>query len=267
MLLGASAEALSDLRDSLGTSHTLAEETTLGAELFGVVAILRREAHLRRLVTDTTVEPDARASVAEGVFGKAVDARTLRLLTDAVRRRWTRSRDLADTLEQIGVIATVRSAGAQGRKVGDELFAVRALIDHDSGLRDAVADPGRSVEDRTGLVRRLLTDKVNAATLALVEHAVATTAGSFGHVLEDYQRLAAAELDAVVAVVHAARPLTDDELTRLTAALGRHYGSDVHAHLEVDPDLVGGVRIEVGDDVIDGTVLSKLGDARRRLAG
>jgi F-type H+-transporting ATPase subunit delta len=267
MLRGSSADVLADLRGGLGTSHTLAEDATLGQELFGVAGILRREPALRRLVTDTTVEPEARAAVANDVFGKAIGERTGRLVAEAVSRRWTRTADLADALEQVGVVATVRSAGAKGRVVGDELFAVRRLVDDNSGLRDALADQGRSVEDRVGLVRTLLGDKVEPASLTLVEQAVAGGTGHIASVLDDYQQVAATELGARVAVVHSARELSDDELGRLTKALGRQYDAEIQAHVVVDPELVGGIRVEIGDEVIDGTVVSRLADARRKLAG
>ncbi len=41
----------------------------------------------------------------------------------------------------------------------------------------------------------------------------------------------------------------------------------MHLNLVVDPTIIGGMRVEIGDDVIDGTVSSKLDEARRRLAG
>ena len=64
-----------------------------------------------------------------------------------------------------------------------------------------------------------------------------------------------------------ARELGDGRAGRLVEALGKQYRTDVHLHVVVEPDLVGGLRVEIGDDVIDGTVASRLDDARRRLAG
>jgi F-type H+-transporting ATPase subunit delta len=70
-----------------------------------------------------------------------------------------------------------------------------------------------------------------------------------------------------VATVTATVPLTEEQRRRLGAALAGIYGHDVHLNVEIDPDLVGGIRVEIGDEVIDGSVASRLDDARRRLVG
>jgi F-type H+-transporting ATPase subunit delta len=67
--------------------------------------------------------------------------------------------------------------------------------------------------------------------------------------------------------VRVARELTEENLSRLAASLQEKYGRKVHLNVLVDPDVVGGIRVEIGHDVIDGTVASRLDNARRRLAG
>ena len=91
--------------------------------------------------------------------------------------------------------------------------------------------------------------------------------GNVESALQEYLDLAAAALEEAVATVHTARELSADEQQRLAAALASQYGKDVQLHVVVDPELIGGLRVEIGDDVIDGTVVSRLDDARRRLAG
>jgi F-type H+-transporting ATPase subunit delta len=266
MLRGASAEAMSGLSEKLGKSDTLAESAKTGEELFGVVRILRSDAALRRVLTDSSIDNEARTGVAESVFGSAVGDRTLKVVADAATRRWTVSGDLPDVLERLAVISTVRSAGKDGAKVGDELFAVRRIINGHPELRSALSDQTRSVDDRSALLGRLLDGKTLPATALLVREAISRGRGTVSAVLESYLVLGAEALEETVATVHTARELTSSENERLLAALKKQYGSNVQLHVVVDPSLVGGMRIQIGDDVIDGTVSGRLDEAGRKLA-
>lgn len=267
MMRGASADALADLSENLGKTRTLAGAATIGEQLFGVARVLRDEAALRRVATDNSVEDEAKTGLVETIFGSAIDDDTLRVVTDAVHHRWTLSRDLPDALEYLGVVSLVRSAGKDGDRISDELFDVRQLIDSDAELRTALADPSRSAEDRNGLLSGLIDGQTLAATAQLVAQAVAGTRGTVDAALKDYQDVAADAQGETIATVRTARELSAKDQQRLSAALGKQYDTDVHLHVVVDPDLVGGLRIEIRDDVIDGTVVSRLDDARRRLVG
>jgi F-type H+-transporting ATPase subunit delta len=265
MLRGASAEAQAGLTEKLAKSGTLADAEKTGEELFGVVRILRSDAALRRVLTDGSLDSGFRTGLAEEVFGKAVAENTLKVVSDAAGRRWTVSGDLPDVLEQLAVVSTVRSAG-KNAKVGDELFAVRRIIEGNPELRAALSDPARSVKDRTGLLAGLLDGKALPATTLLVKEAISRGQGTVSGVLERYLELAADALEEAVATVHTARELTDAEKQRIVKALTKQYGSQVQLHIVVEPGLVGGLRIQIRDDVIDGTVSGRLDDAGRQLA-
>lgn len=266
MLRGASAEALEGLTGKLEKSGTLADAARTGEELFGVVRVLRSDAALRRVLTDSSVDAKARTGLAETVFGQKVDDSTLKIVSDAVGRRWTVSGDLPDVLERLAVISTVRSAGKDGTQVGDELFGVRRMIDGNPELRSALSDQTRTLEDRTGLLGSLLEGATLPATALLVKEALARPQGTVTAALTSYLDLAAEALDEAVATVHSARELTSAERERLVKALTKQYGIQVQLHVVVDPDLIGGLRIHIRNDVIDGTVAGRLDDARRRLA-
>jgi len=264
MLRRASEQARAELTERL--SEASGDTAALGEELFGVASVLRQEAAIRRIVTDASIEEDAKAGLIGDVFGDAVSGATLELVQDAVRRRWTAGRDLADVIEQLGVTALVRSSGNSDR-VSDELFAVRQLVDDHHDLRSALSDPSRSVADKRQMLDHLLGDKVQKATMLLVGQAVSGTHGAIDGALVEFQHLAAEANDERIATVHTARDLDDSERERLVTALSRQYDRTVHLQVVVDPEVIGGLRVEIGDDVIDGTVTSRLEDAQRRLVG
>ena len=266
MLRGASAEARAELASRLGTSGTLEDTATLGDQLLAVAGVLNSEPALRRVLTDASIEGDAKAGLAGNVFADKVGDKALDLVKVAVQQRWTSTRDLAGVLEELGIQAVVRSAGAQGSRVSDELFAVAQLIDANPDLRGALSDPGRSHDDKTGFLESMLDGKVLPATLRLVTQAVRSDE-PVGRALESIQHVAADVQDELLAVVHTAHPLGTTEITRLTKALGKAYDATVHLHVVEDPSLIGGLRVEIGDDVIDGSLVSKLDTARRRIAG
>lgn len=264
---GGSAEAVAALTDELPGVLAGSDGAGVGNELFGVAATLRTEGTLRRFATDASVPAEAKAGVVRDVFGGKVSEGTLTLLTSAVGRRWTATRDLPDALEQLGVVAQVRSAGSETGRLADELFAFAQAVKDNPELRDALSDPARSQEDKAGLLRTLLEGKVLPATIALAEQALAGSYRTVSAALADYQKIAAEVHGQNVATVRVARPLPEGEERRLADALSRQYGRPVHLNLLVDPSVLGGIRVEIGDDVIDGTVASRLDEARRAIAG
>jgi F-type H+-transporting ATPase subunit delta len=264
---GASADAFEAASRELETAVSGATDPAkVGEDLFSVVSILRSEPGLRRVVTDVSVSAQAKSGLVREILGGKVHDGALSVVVTAVERRWTAGRDLADALEQLGVVAVVRSADDSAR-LADELFTVGQLIKDLPELRDALSDPSRSIEDKRALVRGLLDGKALPATIRLVEQSLAGTHRTVGVALAEYQRVAAEVHGEGVATVRVAHPLSDVELRRLGDSLARQYGRPVHLNVVVSPEVIGGIRVEIGDDVIDGTVSSRLDEARRKLVG
>jgi F-type H+-transporting ATPase subunit delta len=266
MFRGASADALTTLSRDLDGVLGGADAGRVGGELFAVSALLRAEPALRRVATDVSVSSDAKANLLREVLSGKVDEAVLGLTSTAVGQRWTRTRDLADVLEHLGVVAVVRSAGNDSGRLADELFSFGQLVNDHPDLRDALSDPARSRADKRGLIGGLLEGKALPATIALADQALSGSHRTVGVALHEYQQVAAEVFGQSVATVRVARPLSDADRRRLADALTRQYGREVHLNVVVDPEVIGGIRVEIGDDVIDGTVSSRLDDARRKLA-
>jgi F-type H+-transporting ATPase subunit delta len=155
----------------------------------------------------------------------------------------------------------------QGDELEDELFRFGRLVASERGLREALSDRTVPVTRRQTFARELVEGKATAAGVTLIAQSVAGRHRSVEACLDYFGKLVAEQRQRFVATVHTAAALTDTERGRLAAALERQYRRPVHLNVVVDPDVLGGLRVELGEDVIDGTVASKLDDARRRLTG
>lgn len=265
---GASAGAVAALTDELAKAAGSANQAAkIADDLFTVAVTVRGEGGLRRFVTDGSVPDVAKTGLVEQVFGTRIDAGSLAVLKAAVTRRWTATRDFADALEHLSVVAAVRSAGRDSGRLADELFELGQVVKDNPALREALSDRARPTDDKAGLIDTLLGGKALPATVTLAKQALSGSYRTVSAALAAYEKVVADAQGEGVATVRVARPLTDGELQRLSDALASQYDRAVHLNVVVDPSVIGGVRVEIGDDVIDGTVSSRLDDARRRIAG
>ncbi|HEY1177995.1 MAG TPA: F0F1 ATP synthase subunit delta, partial [Phytomonospora sp.] len=152
--------------------------------------------------------------------------------------------------------------------VEDELFRFGQVVAGDAGLSNALSDGAVPTEQRATLVAALLKDKANPITLRLAEVALSGFGGrGFGTGLARLVELAAEKREQQLAFVTVAGSLSEDQEQRLTAKLARMYGREVSVKVIVDPAIVGGMSVRVGDDLYDGTVSRRLSDARHALSG
>jgi F-type H+-transporting ATPase subunit delta len=267
---GASAGSLARLTEQLGSAiESGSDAARIADDLFSVSALLRREPSLRRVATDLSLQASAKSDFVRGLLGEQLGSASLDLVASASAMRWAATRDLADALELLGVVAVVKGADKAGQAdaLEEELFGLERLVTQNPELRDALSDPSRSAEDKHALLNGLLEGRVTAATVRLARQAVVSSHRTVSVAIEEYQKVAAENRNRLVATIRVARELADADRQRLQGALARQYDRPVHLNVVVDPDVVGGVKVEIGDDVIDGTVASRLDDARRRLAG
>ncbi|NNH70365.1 F0F1 ATP synthase subunit delta [Nocardia uniformis] len=270
-MYAASREASSRAREALRAALTGSDEVaaTAGTELFAVVAVLDDQRSLRVALADKSVSSSARAELAERVFGGKVSVATTAVLTTAVAQDWSRTRDLVDTLVLLGQEALLRAAADRGRidAVEDELFRLGRIVEDNPALEQALSDHGKPSAARRELLARLLTGKVEDITVELAEQAVTRPrAGDIGASFDHLSDLAASLRDQIVAHVRAAVALTSQQRDHLSASLQRIYEKPVTVHVQVDPSLLAGVVVRVGDDLIDGSAVGRLQRLRQSLA-
>lgn len=242
----------------------------LGEQLFAVVDVLDGSAALRRALTEPSRDGEAKARLVQAVLSGKVDAEVVDLLSGLVRERWSGEEDLADAVEILAITSVLAAAEQAGRlaDVEDESYRLVRMLGEERALRNAVEDRNLPAERRAGLMDAVLAGKVYPETTVLaVRAARGLRRRSVTSALRNVTTLAAERRRHLVASVTSAVPLTNAQIRRLGELLERSYGRPVQVHVGLDPALVGGLRVQVGDDVIDGTLATRLADAKRRLAG
>jgi F-type H+-transporting ATPase subunit delta len=270
-MLGASRDALAALRSALDAQLTAAADpAALSGDLRSVSDLLAGERSLRVALADPGQDADGKRVLTESVLGGRVSAPALAVVSAAAEQRWSADRDLVDALDIVGIEAALAGAENAGTldRVEEEVFRFGRAVESSADLQMTLGDPAVDTARKSEIVGTLLEGKADPVTIGLVSR---TVTGLRGHRLQaalgQLTELAARRRNRVVALVTAARPLDDSQEARLAAVLGRIYGRVVDVQVEVDPEVVGGVRVVIDDEVIDGTVASRLAQVKRTLAG
>ena len=237
----------------------------VAGDLFAVVDALEASPALRRAVTDPGTPEEARRNLVGALLSGKVSEPAARLVAEAATRRWAGGRTFAAALERQAVRAELARAERAGQldETEDELFRFARVVESNPDLRNALADRSAGLDERQALVGRLLEGKATRSTVALARRAVVARERTFANTIEGYVTLAAALRNRVVATVRVAQPLAEDQRERLRAGLTAQFGRDVTIQELVDPTVLGGVRVELGNEVIEGTVAGRMDEARR----
>jgi F-type H+-transporting ATPase subunit b/F-type H+-transporting ATPase subunit delta len=244
----------------------------LADELVSVAKLLNREVVVTRYLTVSAEDSAPRVRLLEQLVAGKVDDPTLDVLKTAVSERWSASSDLIDAIEHVARQALLELAEREEQvdEVEDQLFQYSRMLEAQPRLSILLGDHTTPVEGRVGLLNNVLKGAgggSNKITRALLSNTVELLRGQqpVDEALQLLTEVAVARRGEVVAQVSAAAELSDAQRTRLTEVLSRVYGHPVAVQLQVDNDLLGGLLIAVGDEVIDGTLKSRLAAAEAQL--
>ena len=242
--------------------------TELSDDLLGVVGALDQHPLLRKHLAEVNDDGGAKGDMIDSLFGGKIGEPAVRIVKVAVNHRWSTARDLSFALERLSRLALLKVAELQGNidDVEDELFRIGRLLVAQPALTQEVSNPLAPTEGRVQLLDSLLAGKVSDTTRQLVAGAIRTLRGRpADSVVSELADLAAARRGEAVAHVIAATSLTDEQVGRVTQVLGRVYGRPVSTQVEVDPELLGGMRIIIGDEVIEADIATRLAKAAEQL--
>ncbi|MDP9429371.1 MAG: F0F1 ATP synthase subunit delta [Actinomycetota bacterium] len=246
------------------------EMVALADELFAVARLLDGQVSLRRALSDPSATPADRAGVVRRLLSGRVSDTALDLVETAARQRWSRPLDLVEATETLATDAALDAAEARGELDGveDDLFRFGRIIAGDAELSRILSDRAAPAAGRAALLDRLLTGRVSPITAMLLRNRLTGRAvGNAENAVERLSEAASTRRGQSVARVTTAAPLTEVQERRLADLLTRLYNRPMGLQVVVDPTVLGGLVIRVGDEVIDGSVAHRLEAAGRRLVG
>lgn len=165
------------------------------------------------------------------------------------------------------LLSVAEAEGALDR-VQDELYAFAKAVERNGELREALTDPALPDERKRAVIEELLGTRAHPVTTTLVRFLIdAGQAGRIGPIAEELAKEAAHRSERTLAEVRVAVPLSDAKRSLLADALERATGHPVELKIDVDPSVIGGAVARVGDEVFDGSLASRLAEARQYLIG
>ncbi|WFG44804.1 F0F1 ATP synthase subunit delta [Pseudonocardia alni] len=263
-----SLAALTERLDSWTDSASARDLTTTADELFAVARFLDSERSVRRLLADASSPEDARADLVRRLFGSQLSQPTVDLVSELARKRWSTARDIVTGAEGLARRTAIAIADRNGSldEVEDQLFRFGRIVAREPQLASLLGDAARPVEGRVQLLDSVLGEKVYPVTATLLREAVRLPRSRHLDVVaEELAELAAARRDRSVAKVRTPVELSSEQETKLAETLGRIYGRTISLQVELDRSLLGGLVVQVGGEVIDGSVAGRLAAARRSL--
>lgn len=254
----ASREALAHAKQAL---HGVLEERA-GADLLVISGGVQSSSALQAVLTDASVETVEKIRLVENIFGSASFA-AKRVLEAAISERWSNASDLIAGLEELGI----RAEATLHSDLADELLTIATTIESSHDLELALGSKLGDVNAKIGIIDSLFASKVSQGALSIIKHLVSYPRGRrVNTALRESARMSADQGGSELATVTVASKLTPAQQEKLASLLTQSAGRPVRVTTVIDESLIGGVRVQIGDDVIDGTVKSRLEDLRLQLA-
>lgn len=242
--------------------------TTAASELTEVITFLTKNPVLRKKLTEDEDNPAGKQQLVSTLFGGKVAPIVVDVVASAAKQRWSSSADFVTGLRRQNALIVLTAAEREGviEQVEDELFRVSRLLEANPQLASLLSDFTHPADKRNALLEKLIGGQVNEHTWYLLSHTITLLHGQPAELAVDHlAKLAAARRGESVAHVVSAAPLSDEQTQRLSSVLGNIYGRTISVQTEVRPEILGGLRIGVGDEIIDADIATRLAKATETL--
>ncbi len=270
---GSSRQSLASARSALDAmvgSGSASDVAKFATELFSVLKTLDSSTPLRRALTDNSREAKDKAALISQLFAKDFSSQVVELLSKVASLRWSSPSDLADALEHLAIESAASAANLAGEldRLEEELFSFSRLVSSNPELRQTLNSAKYSGEGKRNLINSLLGSKVTASTTRMISELVTGLRGrNIESTITFYSAATTARRNRVIALVRSAISLTENQKEKLVKTLTEKIGQPVRLNVEVDPEVIGGISIRFADELIDATIVNRLADAGRALAG
>lgn len=244
-------------------------ELRFAEEIFAIGSAVASSKQLRSILSDPSAEIAGKKAAINAVFGASVSERSVDFIAKLVGLRWSNGQDLVRALEELAVhaVAAIAARANSLEKLESELFEFRKVVDSSQDLQIALSGRQASYEQKLALVEKLTEGKFGSEAMLLIRFALAgSTKRRLSEVIEQFGRLLANFAGRLVATVTVATPLTSEQQSSLEKVLSRDYGHALRLNVEVDPEILGGIKVQVAGEIIDGSVANRLKQARMMLA-
>lgn len=266
---GSSKASLDAATQALDAVLKNVDGVTLGEELFDIADMFAGTTSLCRSMTDPSRGGEQKAAVVRRILSDKTSPVALETIAGLVRMRWSEPADLPTAIHELSTTSVLSFAERLGKldQVAEELFRLERMLDADDSLKAAFNNEKMALENRRRVVTRLLQSKVRPEVMSLARESVRNPKReSAESALNSFLERAVARQERSIAHVEAAIPLDDHQIERLGQALERLYGRTMHVNVDVVPEVLGGLRIRVGEEIIDGTMAYRVNDLNRRFA-
>ena len=259
----ATREAIAAANAALAKQGTV--DLATGEQLLAAALVVSGSHELRAALADDTAKDSDRKGIVDAVFGEYTKPAKA-ILESLGTSRWSSEDDLVAGIEELGIRALAASA-PKDLSVDDELFEFGVAVTSNSELELALGSKLGGVDGKISLVDSLLKGKASDQTIAILKALLAQPRGRrIGELIRYAATIVADEAGNGIATITVASAIDDEQRKRLEAALSKQYDRDIRLNVIVDPVILGGMRVQIGSEVIDGTISNRIADLRLRLA-